>query len=263
MTSKSLSVLLSAALVAATFPFSSPANAQNVQGMEDLIGARGSSLDGALERRGYKFAKNEGAASMYWNPSRSSCISALVNNGRVDSIQRASASNCGRERDAGNHVVGVAIGVAAAGLIAALTSHHHGQDYRNNNEQYNRQFQRGYDDGSNGSQYARNDTEAYHAGYMAGEAERNRNHHHSNGNRPGHSAAPTHAPENAAERSCTKALAKELGSGVQASDLWIISTKMSEGALWVTVHVPSAEKPWACVFDSNMNLIRTQYMGEG
>lgn len=187
MTSRSLSVLLSAALVAATFPFSTPANAQNVRGMQDLIGARGSSLDGALERRGYKFAKKEGAASMYWNASRSSCISALVSNGRVDSIQRASASNCGRERDSGNHLVGVAIGAAAAGLIAALTSHHHGQGHRNNNEQYNRQFQRGYDDGSNGSQYARHDSEAYHAGYMAGEAERNRNHHHSHGNRPGHS----------------------------------------------------------------------------
>jgi len=75
--------------------------------------------------------------------------------------------------------------------------------------------------------------------------------------------AATHAPQNAAERACTQALASELGGGVRAGDLSIISTDMSQGELWITVHVPSAEQPWACVMDRNGRVTRTQYMGQG
>ena len=50
---------------------------------------------------------------------------------------------------------------------------------------------------------------------------------------------------------------------MRASDLSIISTNMSQGDLWITVHVPSAEQPWACVLDRNGRVTRTQYMGEG
>jgi len=76
-------------------------------------------------------------------------------------------------------------------------------------------------------------------------------------------APGSHAPSNAAERACTKALASELGGGVRASDLSIMSTDMSQGELWITVHVPSAEQPWACVLDQDGRVTRTQYMGEG
>jgi len=80
---------------------------------------------------------------------------------------------------------------------------------------------------------------------------------------PSSKASGTHAPQNAAERACTQALASQLGGGVRASDLSIISTNMSQGELWITVHVPSAEQPWACVLDRNGRVKRTQYMGEG
>jgi len=76
-------------------------------------------------------------------------------------------------------------------------------------------------------------------------------------------ASGTHAPQNAAERACTQALASQLGGGVRAGDLSIISTDMSQGELWITVHVPSAEQPWACVLDRNGRVTRTQYMGQG
>ncbi len=76
-------------------------------------------------------------------------------------------------------------------------------------------------------------------------------------------APATHPPQNAAERACTKALASQLGGGVRASDLSIICTDMSQGDLWVTVRVPSAEQPWACVLDRNGRVTRTQYMGKG
>ena len=75
--------------------------------------------------------------------------------------------------------------------------------------------------------------------------------------------AATHAPQNAAERACTQAIASQLGGGVRAGYLSIISTDMSQGELWITVHVPSAEQPWACVLDRDGRVTRTQYMGEG
>lgn len=80
---------------------------------------------------------------------------------------------------------------------------------------------------------------------------------------PGGKAVGTHATQNAAERACTQALASQLGGGVRASDLSIVSTDMSQGELWITVHVPSAERPWACVLDRNGRVTRTQYMGQG
>jgi hypothetical protein len=80
---------------------------------------------------------------------------------------------------------------------------------------------------------------------------------------PSKQVSATHAPQNAAERACTKALASQLGGGVRASDLSIISTDMSQGELWITVRVPSAEQPWACVLDRNGRVTRTQYMGQG
>jgi hypothetical protein len=74
-------------------------------------------------------------------------------------------------------------------------------------------------------------------------------------------APSTHSPENLAERTCTAALARELQ--VPATDLRIIRDQMIDNELWITVHVPTAVEPWACILDRNAKLIRTQYMGEG
>ena len=63
------------------------------------------------------------------------------------------------------------------GLIAALSSHHNRSGGRNNNASYNGEYQRGYSDGMYGGHYATNDSEAYHSGFMAGEAERNNRRH--------------------------------------------------------------------------------------
>lgn len=173
MAARSSSVLVSAALVLSSVPI--PVYAETAPGMSDLIGARGSSLDQELNRRGYEFAKNKGAASLWWSRTRSSCISSYISNGRVDSIERASATDCGRNKDAGDHLAGIVVGAAAAGLIAALSAHHHGQDHRNNDVRYNKEFERGYNDALDGSRYDRNDSEAYHVGFVAAEAEVNNN----------------------------------------------------------------------------------------
>ena len=40
--------------------------------------------------------------------------------------------------------------------------------------------------------------------------------------------AATHPPANQAERNCVKAIARELGGSVSASDLWVIRSEFSQ-----------------------------------
>lgn len=173
---KSISYLVSAAMLATPLAGISAANAETANGMGDLIGVRGSSVESDLASRGYKFGKNNGAAAMWWNDSQKKCVSVLVDNGRVASIESASSGDCGKSGGGGT-AAGVLAGAAAIGLIAALSSHHKNTDNRNNNAAYNGEYQRGYNDAMYGSHYATNDSEAYHSGYMAGDAERNNRRH--------------------------------------------------------------------------------------
>jgi hypothetical protein len=121
--------------------------------MGDLIGARGSSLDNAIAQKGYKFAVNKGAASMYWNHDQKRCVSVLVSNGRVDSIQNATSADCGKKG-----------GV----LMNALRDS---------------EFNRGKNDAMGGKAYSASDSEEYHSGYMEGERLRG-------GGHTGHGTAP-------------------------------------------------------------------------
>lgn len=165
--SNPMKTLAIAALLAAP----GPALAQASR-LQDLVGVRGSSADNALGQRGYNASGNMGAATMYWNGSRSSCVSVLVDNGRIQSIQDASDSNCGHGGGGSSAAAGVIAGAAIIGLAAALSSHH-----RNTNDRHRQQanhdaeYERGYHDGLYGAHYDRDDSEAYHNGYMAGEAE--------------------------------------------------------------------------------------------
>jgi hypothetical protein len=62
---------------------------------------------------------------------------------------------------------------------------------------------------------------------------------------------------------CVKAVARELGGSVSASDLWVISSEFSQAGTSVTVHVPSAEAPWACVVDRDGSVSRVYYTARG
>jgi hypothetical protein len=70
--------------------------AQAVPGLSGLVGARGSSAESELTAKGYQFATNVGAAAMWWNANTRTCASVLVDNGRVASIEMASARDCGK-----------------------------------------------------------------------------------------------------------------------------------------------------------------------
>jgi hypothetical protein len=79
----------------ALFGLAAIANAQTPQGLGDLIGARGSSVESELERRGYTFAGNLGSAVLWWNARTNTCASVAVDQGRVQSIQTATPADCG------------------------------------------------------------------------------------------------------------------------------------------------------------------------
>ena len=161
---------LSIGLMLASSLFPSAVSAQTAPGLGDLIGIRGSSADGELGRRGYRQSGTNGGASMWWNSSSKRCVSLYIDDGRVQSLQSASARDCGQS--GGNGAAAAVAGVAAIGLIAALTSHKKkGNDYHSS-AQHDDEYSRGYNDGIYSGQYDRNDTEAYHEGYMAGQAER-------------------------------------------------------------------------------------------
>jgi hypothetical protein len=88
-------IILKAALVASALGLATIAGAQTVPGLGDLIGARGSSVEGELERRGYTFAGNLGSSALWWNTRTSTCASVTVDEGRVQSIETAPNSDCG------------------------------------------------------------------------------------------------------------------------------------------------------------------------
>lgn len=192
---KTVFSIATAAMVMTSLAGVAPAAAETPGGLGDLVGARGSSVESELTSRGYKFEKNLGSAALWWNGNSRKCVSVAVNNGRVASIEAASASDCGK---GGNDaaVAGVAVGAAAVGLIAALSGHHKSSNQRNNNVTYNSEYQRGYNDGLYASHYDQHDSEGYHSGYLAGETERN--------NRRASNTKHVRGAPNAAQDACTR-----------------------------------------------------------
>ena len=82
--------------VVAAIGFASVASAQTVPGLGDLVGARGSSAESELQARGYKLKGHLGSAALWWNPKTSTCVSVAVNEGRVQSILKSPARDCGK-----------------------------------------------------------------------------------------------------------------------------------------------------------------------
>jgi hypothetical protein len=75
--------------------------------------------------------------------------------------------------------------------------------------------------------------------------------------------AATHPPANQAKRNCVAAIARELGGTVSAGDLRVISSEFSQAGTSVTVHVPTAEVPRACVVDRDGSVSSVYYTAEG
>jgi hypothetical protein len=74
----------------------SSGGASGGSGLDDLVGARGSSAESELQARGYKLKGHLGSAALWWNPKAKSCVSVAVDEGRVQSIVNSPARDCGK-----------------------------------------------------------------------------------------------------------------------------------------------------------------------
>jgi hypothetical protein len=69
-----------------------PAEAPNVA---DLVGARASSGEGEMERRGFTAARTRGLTTSWWHAPSRSCVQTTTADGRYRTVRTVAASNCG------------------------------------------------------------------------------------------------------------------------------------------------------------------------
>lgn len=185
---KSLSYLISTAILSSSIFVANPALARKASSMTDLNGSRAAGAESEIESRGFKYVSgNKGgygsSYSYWWHKADNNCIVVEVMEGKVMTINDAKDKDCGHS-GGGNAAAAVGV-VAGAALLGALLSHksHHteGKSY---DEQNSQEFDRGYKDGLYSASYHNySKTDAYSHGYQVGVDERNANlsHHHNKG----------------------------------------------------------------------------------
>jgi Ni/Co efflux regulator RcnB len=184
------------ALLLTAFFIPTAALAQRVPShLDDVVGERASSGEGDLRDRGYVHIEthksSDRAYSYWWNADRHECISVTTMDGRYNDIVESSASDCNQHHDSAGEAAGAAVAVGAAalliGAIAASASHHKSHHHENNSHRddndYEREFERGHRDGLYHHTYDMNDSEGYQAGYTSGaeQREHNTSHRHHSG----------------------------------------------------------------------------------
>lgn len=173
-----------AAGVAAAALLAGPALADGARDLRDLIGARGSSGESALQARGYEHVETHRAgnvlAAYWWNEREDDCVLVRTANGRYQSITDASDQDCGHHEGAGAAVgAAAALGIGAA-IVAALASGHDDDDDRDHDSRT--QYDRGFNDGLHNAAYHNYDrSDAYSEGYEAGVRQREYNLSHRRG----------------------------------------------------------------------------------
>jgi hypothetical protein len=75
-------------------PVAQPAAA--AQSVADLVGARASSGESEMTRRGYTAARTRGLTTYWYSEAGSACVRTTTANGRYSVVQPVAASNCGR-----------------------------------------------------------------------------------------------------------------------------------------------------------------------
>lgn len=154
-----------------------PAQAKTPGDLNDLVGARGSSGENALETRGYVHhhtaEADAGKYSYWWNPSNKQCVRILTSDGRYQEIRSVGSNDCGQKGAGGDNAAAIAIGAAALIGVAALASKSHHRNDKEYDTQGTAEFERGYRDGLYNQTYHNySRTDAYSDGYSAGVKER-------------------------------------------------------------------------------------------
>ncbi|WP_395394569.1 hypothetical protein WBP07_04755 [Novosphingobium sp. BL-8A] len=108
----------------AAFMMSTPVMARDYSNLSDLIGLRANSAERELQDRGYRYQTgydgDRNAHAFWWDGKHDRCVEVKTRNGRIRSIDDASAKDCGKKSGSGT---GTAVAVVAgAALIAALAA---------------------------------------------------------------------------------------------------------------------------------------------
>jgi hypothetical protein len=61
----------------------------------DLVDARASSGESAMQSRGFTVARQRGLTAYWWNASARACVQTVTANGRYRTVTPVAASNCG------------------------------------------------------------------------------------------------------------------------------------------------------------------------
>ncbi|MDX3884088.1 MAG: hypothetical protein QHC65_06675 [Sphingomonas sp.] len=157
-----------------------PALAATPGDVRDLVGARASAGESALESRGYTFQHgstgDDRKWTYWWNRDKKQCLSVSTVDGRYDAITSTPAADCGQKGGGGDTAAAVAVGAAALiGVIAlAHKSHNHDDGQHYSDSQSEADYERGYRDGLyNQSYHNYSRSDAYANGYSAGVEQRN------------------------------------------------------------------------------------------
>ncbi len=62
----------------------------------DLTGARASSGESEMVRRGYTVARQDGLTAYWWSQPDRSCVRTVTSDGRYRTVQPVAASGCGQ-----------------------------------------------------------------------------------------------------------------------------------------------------------------------
>lgn len=165
----------------------SPALARKASSMTFINGQ--SVGDAERELRRAVFEHKDGPAGNYgyyysywWHDKDEDCIVVESEGGRVMTVNDASKSDC---KESGISTGAAVAAVAGAALIGALLAHksdHHDDKKHNGDEDYERQYEIGYQHGLHNKSYQNGQrSDAYSNGYSAGVEQRDNNtpHHQS------------------------------------------------------------------------------------
>jgi hypothetical protein len=154
------------------------AAAKSASSLSDLVGARAGQAEGDLESRGWVSISNhkdyDRSHTYWWNRDRKDCVRVTTSDGRYQSINDVSPSDC-NQKGGSDGTAAAAVGVAALiGAIALASKSHHRNDKEYNDQQDYGDFERGHRDGLYNHSYSNNrGSSAYSDGYQSGVNERN------------------------------------------------------------------------------------------
>ena len=145
--------------------------------VRDLVGARAAGGENTLEERGFTMHhglnKDGGKITYWWNPNTKECVKVDTYDGKFNSIDKASNSDCNQKGGNGDKTAAAVVGVAALLGIAALASKSHDRGDKYSDQQNTAEYERGYRDGLyNQSYHNYSRSNAYSDGYSRGTEQR-------------------------------------------------------------------------------------------